>query len=83
MPRALHKLIEPPRFALRRDEAAAAFSMSPTSFDKLVADGRFPKGYRIGAMVLWDVEQLRRHWQAIISAESDAETANPFDEVVA
>ena len=44
-----------------------------------------PRGVRIGAMVLWDVEQLRRAWQAIVAAEAGAEDdgPSPFDGIIA
>lgn len=33
-----------PRFALRRDEAAASLAISPTLFDNWVSEGKMPKG---------------------------------------
>lgn len=84
MAQALHKSLDPPRFALRRDEAAASVAMSPTSFDKLVVAGKMPRGHRVGSMVLWDVDQVRRAWQAIVEADGDLDDGpNPFDGVVA
>ncbi|MGY4411954.1 putative DNA-binding transcriptional regulator AlpA [Bradyrhizobium sp. LB7.1] len=71
-----------PRFALRRDEAAASLAISPTLFDDWVNDGRMPKGRKIGGVVLWDAEEVRDHW--ITLRDADASTKNnPFDQVIA
>lgn len=43
----------PPR-ALRADRAAAYLSMSTNYFLRLVAEGRLPKGKRLGSIVFWD-----------------------------
>jgi hypothetical protein len=53
-----------PRFALRRDEAAASVAVSPTKWDEWVNDGRMPKGRKIDGVVLWctaeeEIEALR------------------------
>lgn len=47
----------PPR-GLSRVEAAAYVGLSPSTFDKLVADGRMPKPKHIGARVVWDRMKL-------------------------
>lgn len=73
-----------PRFAMRRDEAAASLGISATKFDELVADGRMPRAIKVDAMRLYDAEQVRDAWLRIRDAEphNDNET-NPFDETVA
>lgn len=43
---------------LSRIEAAYYIGVCPTTFDKLVADGRMPKPKRIGARTIWDREAL-------------------------
>jgi predicted DNA-binding transcriptional regulator AlpA len=43
----------PPR-GLRREEAAAYIGVSPSTFDKMVADGRMPIPKRINARTVWD-----------------------------
>lgn len=68
-----------PRFALRRDEAAACLSVSPTTFDKWVADGRMPKGRKVDGLTLWDTEEIRDHW---IALRDGAFARNPLDDRV-
>lgn len=71
-----------PRFALRRDEAAAALGISPSLFDIWMKQGKMPKGRPIGGIVLWDTEEIRDAWRRLRDGEN-AETDNPFDKVVA
>lgn len=71
-----------PRFALRRDEAAASLAISPTLFDDWVSDGLMPKGRKIGGVVLWDAHEVRDHWIALRDGDGCARK-NPFDKVVA
>jgi predicted DNA-binding transcriptional regulator AlpA len=69
-----------PRFALRRDEAAASLAISPTTFDVWVKIGRMPKGHKIDGVVLWDTQEVRECWNLL----KDGVTANnPFDGVTA
>jgi len=71
-----------PRFALKRDEAAASLAISITLFDTWVKDGKMPKGRKIGGVVLWDTEEVREHWHKL--RDEDVENGpNPFDQVVA
>lgn len=75
-----------PRFALRRVEAAASFSISPSLFDTWVKSGIMPEGKRVRGVILWDAEALRTAWQSI--ADNDEQMAedegeNPFDNLVA
>lgn len=75
-----------PRFALRRDEAAASLAISPSLFDAWVDQGRMPKGKRIGGVMLWDAERIRAAWSALVDAEEpkpEDDGKNPFDHMVA
>ncbi|WAC25759.1 hypothetical protein [Ancylobacter sp. SL191] len=65
-----------PRFALRRDEAAASLSVSASTFDTWVAEGKMPPGHKIGALVLWDTQEIRDHWLALRDAPL---MSNPLD----
>jgi predicted DNA-binding transcriptional regulator AlpA len=47
-----------PRRGLSREEAAMYCGIGTTSFDRLVADGRMPKPFRIGNRVLWDIRKI-------------------------
>ena len=69
-----------PRFALRRDEAAASVAVSVTKFDEWVADGRMPKGCKIDGVVLWDKMEVREAWERLKGGDRPD---NPFDRVVA
>ena len=69
-----------PRFALRRDEAAASVAISPTKFDEWCADGRMPKGHKIDGVVLWDTQEVREAWERL---RDGRHSINPFDGVVA
>jgi len=71
-----------PRFALKRDEAAASLAISTTLFDNWVKEGKMPKGRPIGGVVLWDTEEVREAWFRLRDGEAGL-AANPFDEVVA
>jgi excisionase family DNA binding protein len=70
---------------MRRDEAAASLGISATKFDELVAEGKMPKGIKIGAMRLFDTEQVRDAWLQLRDAEAadNDDGPNPFDENVA
>lgn len=39
-------------------QAAEWACVSPSTFDKMVADGRMPRPKRIGGRVIWDLKQL-------------------------
>ncbi len=43
----------PPR-GLSREEAARYVGFGSTTFDKLVKDGRMPKGKRVDGRIVWD-----------------------------
>jgi predicted DNA-binding transcriptional regulator AlpA len=71
-----------PRFALRRDEAAASVAISPTLFDEWIKQGKMPKGRKIGGVVLWDTQEIRECWHKLIDEDS-VSTNNPFDGITA
>lgn len=47
----------PPR-GLSRVQAAEYIGVSPSTFDKMVADGEMPRAKRIRGRVIWDRKQL-------------------------
>jgi predicted DNA-binding transcriptional regulator AlpA len=70
-----------PRFALRRDEAAASVGVSVSKYDEWCEDGRMPKGRKIDGVVLWDTQEVREAWEALKNGEPSSN--NPFNKVVA
>jgi predicted DNA-binding transcriptional regulator AlpA len=68
----------PPR-GLSREQAAAYWSISPTLFDALVADGTAPQPKRMRGRNVWDRLELDRAFDAL---PTTAET-NPWDKAVA
>ncbi|ABC91687.1 hypothetical protein RHE_CH02920 [Rhizobium etli CFN 42] len=74
-----------PRFALRRQEAAASLGISASLFDNWVDQGFMPKGTKINGVVLWDTEQIRAAWQGLVEsgAANSQDDNNPFDGVIA
>jgi predicted DNA-binding transcriptional regulator AlpA len=69
-----------PRFALRRDEAAASLGVSAAKFDEWVKDRRMPKGRKIDGVVLWNMQEIREAWEGLRDGHH---SKNPFDGVVA
>lgn len=82
MARSTLRELSLPRFALKRDEAAASLAISVGTFDAWVRDGLMPKGRKIRGNTLWDAEAVREAWRSLIDGEID-DGSNPFDEVVA
>ena len=69
-----------PRFALRRDEAAASLAISESTWDKWVEMKRMPSGHKIDGVMLWDTQEIREAWNKL----KDGDTVNnPFDSVTA
>jgi predicted DNA-binding transcriptional regulator AlpA len=66
----------PPR-GLRREEAAAYIGVSPSTFDKMVADGRMPVPKRINARTVWDRIRIDLAFDALSDGVDDC--ANPWD----
>ncbi|NSL22893.1 helix-turn-helix transcriptional regulator [Agrobacterium tumefaciens] len=72
-----------PRFALRRDEAAASLAISPSTFDNWVGEGRMPKGRKIGGVTLWDAESIRSAWLNLAEIEDEQpDSDNPYEGIV-
>ncbi|MBL4766408.1 MAG: hypothetical protein JKY94_01605 [Rhodobacteraceae bacterium] len=66
----------PPR-GLKRAQAAAWLSVSTTTFDKMVRDGRMPRARRIDGRVVWDLRELEVKFDQLPHDGEDA--ANPWD----
>jgi predicted DNA-binding transcriptional regulator AlpA len=66
----------PPR-GLSRSEAAAYVGVSPTLFDRLVADGRMPRPKRIAARTVWDRRALDL---AFTEIPDGSDVDNPWDD---
>jgi predicted DNA-binding transcriptional regulator AlpA len=66
----------PPR-GLSRAAAAQYVGIGQTKFDELVADGKMPRPFSIGARKLWDLRALN---QAIDALAETANEANEWDE---
>lgn len=62
---------------LSRIEAARYIGVSPTTFDRLVAEGTMPTPKEIGARRIYDRTQLDRAFDAL---GDDGEAENDFDE---
>lgn len=62
----------PPR-GLSRIAAAAYVGVSPSTFDKMVDDGRMPKPKHVGARRVWDRKKLDEAFDAIPDDEGREE----------
>ncbi|CAH0154169.1 hypothetical protein SRABI05_00621 [Agrobacterium fabrum] len=72
-----------PRFALRRDEAAASLAISPSTFDNWVGEGRMPRGRKIGGVTLWDAESIRSAWLNLAEINDEQpDSDNPYEGIV-
>ncbi len=71
-----------PRFALRRDEAAASLAISESTFEAWIRLERMPKGRKIDGVMLWDVQEIREYWYRLRDNEGETKS-NPFDGVTA
>jgi predicted DNA-binding transcriptional regulator AlpA len=69
-----------PRFALRREEAAASVGVSSTTWDRWVELKRMPSGYKIDGVMLWDTQEVRDCWNKLKEGDT---VNNPFDGVTA
>jgi len=61
--------------ALAREAAAAWFSVSPTTFDRMVRDGLAPKPFKIYGCVRWRVSALAA---ALANLDKDDEAETPW-----
>lgn len=73
----LHPNIEP--FGLSREEAAEAYTVSPTKFDSMVRDGRAPPPKVIDGRLVWDVGELRVAWAKLPYRDQTGGIDNPWD----
>ena len=64
---------------LNRLEAARYIGVSPTTFDKLVTDGRMPRPKEIGARRVYDRAQLDSAFDAIGEFDVVLAVANEWD----
>lgn len=64
----------PPR-GLSREESATYIGVSPTTFDKMVDDGRMPKPKNINERKIWDRHKLDSSFAALPDTDghNDAE----------
>ena len=74
------RILSLPRFAMRREEAAASLAVSPSKWDQWVQDGKMPKGFKIDGVVLWDTAQVLEAWERLRDGQF---SKNPFNSVVA
>jgi excisionase family DNA binding protein len=66
----------PPR-GISREQAAEYVGVSPSTFDKLVKDGRMSQPKRIDGRVVWEVRRLDCAFDALDDAGNGN---NPWDE---
>jgi excisionase family DNA binding protein len=64
---------------LNRLEAARYIGVSPTTFDKLVTDGRMPRPKEVGARRVYDRAQLDSAFDALGEFDVDFTVANEWD----
>lgn len=64
---------------LNRLEAARYVGVSPTTFDKLVADGRMPGPKEVGARRVYDRAQLDSAFDALGELDDELVAANEWD----
>ena len=73
----------PPSLAprgLRRVEAAAYIGVSPSTFDKMIVEGRMPKPKRYGDRTIWDRHALDTAFEMLDGGElAEPKTVNPWD----
>ena len=63
---ARSKALPPPvRRGLNREEAADYLSISPNTFDRLVADGQMPKPVQMYNRKVWDVRRIDSAFDAL------------------
>jgi predicted DNA-binding transcriptional regulator AlpA len=63
------------RRGLSRPEAATYVGVSPTLFDRAVAEGKMPKPFRLYGRVLWDIRKLD---VAITTLDTDDAADDPW-----
>ena len=73
------------KLAVSRSTAADMLDISPTTFDTWVGRGWMPRGYKIGGLRRWFVDDLRSSLHDLTEATATAEdedAENPFDYAV-
>jgi excisionase family DNA binding protein len=60
-------------------EAARYVGVSPTTFDKLVSDGKMPRPKEIGARRVYDRAQLDSAFDALGDLDFELAAANEWD----
>lgn len=68
-----------PRIALRPQEAADSIGVSLGTFLVWVKDGKMPRPIKIGRIALYDIEAMRRAWEALKESTGSGDL-NPWDE---
>ncbi|UES43649.1 DNA-binding protein [Roseibium aggregatum] len=79
------KHIRSAKLAVSRSTAADMLDISPTTFDTWVGRGWMPKGYKIGGLRRWVVEDLQSSLYDLTETNSiidNEDTKNPFDYTV-
>ena len=73
----------PPR-GLGREAAAQYVGVSPSTFDKMVGDGRMPYPKQINTRRIWDRHQLDRSFDALpeMAGGSGEDGLNPWDNIL-
>ncbi len=75
-----HRVLPPPTARLlSRVEGAAYAGVSPSTFDRMVADGMMPGPKRVYGRVLWDVRALDAAIDALPGGDDSSQAANPWD----
>jgi len=79
MTRTLSETRPVPRRGLSREESAMYIGVSPSLFDKMVADRRMPGPKLVNSRTIWD------RWALDLAFESlpDRDDRNPWDEAAA
>lgn len=75
----------PPSLAprgLSRGQAAAYIGVSPSTFDKLLIEGKMPPAKRIRGRKVWDLRQLDESFSALDDDSSALDNGgeNPWDQ---
>jgi excisionase family DNA binding protein len=65
---------------LNRVEASAYVGVSPTTFDRMVADGRMPRPKRVGERRVWDRTALDQSFAALPTENDDGEAVSVSDQ---
>lgn len=78
MAEARPNVMLPAARGLNRVEAAAYVGLSPTMFDKMVAEGKMPRAKQVGARRIWDVRRLDYAFDAL-PGDEDSGAPNPWD----